>query len=122
MGFFLPKFNKMGFTNILQYTDINEILESPAVKEATKKENETAKAKGNFEWGFLANVADAIPQLTGQFNGKFQNNQLAIAEANARAAEAQAQSSTAQPRNNTIAWVAAIIAILIIAYFLINKK
>lgn len=84
--------------------------------------NAVAKEKGGFEWGFLANVADAIPQITGQFNGKFQNNQLAIAEANARAAEAQAQSSTAQPRNNTIAWVAAIIAILIIAYFLINKK
>jgi hypothetical protein len=84
--------------------------------------NQQSQAKGGFDWGFLANVADAIPQITGQFNGKFQNNQLAIAEANARAAEAQAQASTAQPRNNTIAWVVAIIAILIIAYFLINKK
>lgn len=88
--------------------------------EAVDKKN--AEEKSSFDWGFLPSVFTAIPQITGQFNGKFQNNQLAIAEANARAAEAQAQASTAQPRNNTIAWVAAIIAILIIAYLLINKK
>lgn len=98
------------------------LLPGEQLKETIKKTNEESKQKNGFEWGFLANVADAIPQLTGQFNGKFQNNQLAIAEANARAAEAQAQASKAQPRNNTIAWVAAIIAIVIIAFLLINKK
>lgn len=72
--------------------------------------------------GFLGNVADALPQIIGQFNGKFQDNQLAIAEANARAAEAQAQATTAQPRNNTIVWVVAIIAVLIIAFLLMRKK
>lgn len=92
------------------------------IDQVVKQANEESKQKNGFEWGFLANVADAIPQLTGQFNSKFQNNQLAIAEANARAAEAQAQASTAQPRNNTIVWVAAIIAILVIAYLLMNKK
>jgi len=71
---------------------------------------------------FLGNVADALPQVIGQFNGKFQDNQLAIAEANARAAEAQAQGATAQPRNNTIVWVVAISAVLIIGFLLTRKK
>ena len=71
---------------------------------------------------FLGNVADALPQVIGQFNGKFQDNQLAIAEANARAAEAQAQATTAQPRNNTIIWVVAIAAVLIVAFMLTRKK
>lgn len=81
-----------------------------------------SNSSNRMDWSFLGNVADALPQVIGQFNGKFQNNQLAIAEANARAAEAQAQATTAQPRNNTIVWVVAIIAMLIIAFLLMRKK
>lgn len=77
-------------------------------------------SSGNL--GFLSNVADAIPAIIGQFNYKGQANQLAIAEANARAAEAQAQSTAAQPKSNTIIWVVVIIAILILAALLIFKK
>jgi hypothetical protein len=82
----------------------------------------SAPPSSTFDWGFLGNVADMIPQLTGQFNKNWQNNQLGIAQANAQAAMANAQSQTSVPRNNTIIWVVAIVAILIIAFLIVNKK
>lgn len=70
---------------------------------------------------FIGNVVDAIPQLTAQFNGKYQANQLAIEEARARAAEASASGANAPATSNTIIWVVVIAAILVIAYMLMRK-
>nr|WP_294860234.1 hypothetical protein [uncultured Fluviicola sp.] len=71
---------------------------------------------------FIGNIVDAVPQLTAQFNTKYQSNQLQIAEANARAAEASATGANAPSTSNTIIWVAVIIAVLIIAYMLMTRK
>jgi hypothetical protein len=82
----------------------------------------TPTTSTGFNWGFLSNVADAVPTVIGQLNPKTRENQLAIAEANRDAALAQAQAQTAQPRNNSIVWVAVIIAVLIIAALLLKRK
>jgi len=105
----------------LEYLGYAYQLQQASNKPTSLATGSSAQKKG-FDWGFLGNVADAIPQVIGQFNGKFQNNQLAIAEANARAAEAQANAANAQPQSNTIIWVTAILAILIIAFLLMRKK
>lgn len=68
-----------------------------------------------MDFGFLANVADAIPQVTGQFNRKYQDSQVAIAQANAQAAEANAKAAPAG--NNTWIWV--VLAIVILAGILL---
>lgn len=75
-----------------------------------------------FDTSFLGDVAAAIPQVTAQFNKGFQANQLAIAEANARAAEASAQTATAQPKSNTIIWGVAIAAIVLIVIVLLLRS
>lgn len=120
MGFFIK--NKNAMLDYLQYLDTSDQLALAGSGVQTLQKPIANTNGAGFNWSFLGNVADALPQVIGQFNGKFQNNQLAIAEANARAAEAQAQAATAQPRNNTIVWVVAIISVLIIAYLLMRKK
>lgn len=47
---------------------------------------------------FIGEIANAIPQVTGQFNNNYLNSQVQIAEANARAAEASARN---QPNRGT---------------------
>ncbi len=82
----------------------------------------TSQKTTKINSSFIGNAIDAIPQLTAQFNTKYQNNQLQIAEANARAAEAAAAGANAPSTSNTIIWVVVIIAVLIIAYMLMQRK
>lgn len=74
------------------------------------------------KFSFLGDVAAAVPQITAQFNKGFQANQLAIAEANARAAEATALATQAEPKSNMAIWIAVIAAIVIIALILLLRN
>lgn len=82
-----------------------------------------AKSGIGFNWDFLGNVADAIPQVTAQFNRGFQQNQLAIAQANARAAEATALGIASPQRSQTAIWIVVIAALVgLVLLFTLNKK
>ena len=80
--------------------------------------NET-NTNGGFDFGALA---DSVASIIGGFNYKAQNNQLAIAQANADAANAQANAANAQPKSNTTIWLVVIGAIVLIALFLMFKQ
>lgn len=41
-----------------------------------------------MDLNWIGDIANAIPQVTAQFNGDYQDSQVQIANANARAAEA----------------------------------
>ena len=82
----------------------------------------TGGTGGGFNFSFLSDVASAIPQITAQFNKGYQENQLAIAQANAMAAEANATQANAKPKSNTIIWGVAIAAIVLIALILILRS
>ncbi len=62
-----------------------------------------------MDLGFISGIAAAVPQVTGQFNRKYQDNQLAIAEANARAAEAT-KPPLATPTN----WIPIVVVAVVI--------
>jgi hypothetical protein len=64
-----------------------------------------------MEW--IGDIANMIPELTGQFNKGFQENQVGIAQANARAAEATA-SSTPIVKNNTPWIIGGIVVVVVI--------
>ena len=77
----------------------------------------------NTNGGFdLGAVADSVAQIIGGFNYKAQNNEIAIAQAQAEAANAQAMAANAQPKSNTTIWLVVIGAIVLIALFLMFKK
>lgn len=74
-------------------------------------------------WGGIANAAANIFQTaTTTLNPKVRENQLAIAEANARAAEANAQSTTANAFDPKIIIFGVIVLVLIIALMMRSKK
>ncbi len=71
---------------------------------------------------FIGDIANAAEGISAQYNTDFQQNQLAIAEAQARPAEATASGASAQPRSNMVIWGAVIAVIVIIAVLMMVKK
>lgn len=91
---------------------------------ADEKQKATTAEKaalGTAGMGLVGSIVSIVPDLTAQFNKGYQNNQLAIAEQNARAAEANATAAKAEPKSNTMIWVGVIVAVLIIAILLIRS-
>ena len=72
-----------------------------------------------MDLGFISSLAQMVPELTSQFNGKYQTNQLAIAEANARSAEAIAANTRNAPDDNkqTKIIIGVVVAIVVIGIF-----
>ncbi len=75
-----------------------------------------------LDLSFIGDIVNAAEGISGQYNTNFQNSQVAIAEAEARAAEANAAGANASPKSNTIIWVSVIGAIIVIAIVVMLKK
>ena len=83
---------------------------------------ETSAEKAGM-WGALAGAAAGIFQTaTTTLNPKVRENQLAIAEANARAAEANATTQQAQSFDPKYIIIGIIVLVLIIALLMKSKS
>jgi len=70
--------------------------------------------------GLFGGIASAVSGITHDFNYKAQENELAIAQANAQAALAQANAP--QQKNNTVLYVITVVVVVVIVVLFRRKK
>lgn len=71
---------------------------------------------------FLGSVAQVIPDITEQFNRKYQENQLAIAQAEAREAEAIAAASRKNSSSGGNTMVYILVGVAVVAFAVIFSR
>lgn len=89
-----------------------------------KNQTEGGDKPGWFASGgsdLLGSVISIIPSMTEQFNSGYQQNQLGIANANARAAEANAASVMSTVKNNW-PWILGIVIVIAVIIIMMNRK
>jgi t-SNARE complex subunit (syntaxin) len=69
-------------------------------------------------WG---SVVGGVTDLVGEFNYKGQENEIALAQANAEIARANAESSPENTKKNII-WIVVVIAVVVIVLIMMSRK
>ena len=93
---------------------------------ASQQDTSSKNSNKMLDTSFIGAIAGAIPQVTAQFNGKYQENQLAIAEANARAAQANSSrlfngGNSENPNSKNYTYLAIGLVAVVALYFILKK-
>lgn len=81
--------------------------------------NEAGKG---FSWGSVSEITNSLSSFMPFFNTKGQQNQVAIAEANARAEEAKASTAKVPGVTNTVLYLVIGAIVFLVLIFLFKSK